>query len=384
MGRFSSVWVLVFLLAVSFWPPAAHGQEVVVAVVGPMTGDAAQYGIAARRAVELFAEEVNQEGGLLVDGQRRPMRVVVGDDKADPKEAASVATKFSSDEEVSVVIGHFNSSCCLAGKPIYARYGVVEFSYGCTNPEVAKGSPWTFRNVFEDTFQGQSVANYAKDALGLERVAVFFDNDDYGRGLKDSFAAQAEKVGLSVVGEEAYDRESVDFRAQLTKLRQHRPQAIFISGLYNQGGLIASQTRQLGMKWVQILGADGLASDEYIRLAGPAAEGTIVTSPFLFDLGGRKAKAFARRFKDRYGTLPDWIAANAYDAVGMVAKTIEDIGSSERKAIRDAMAAKTSRETGYPGITGVTFFDENGDCKKPVYMQVVKDGKWVAAEKQME
>lgn len=379
-----ALWCVAGFLLVLVAASSAMSQEVVIAVVGPMTGDAAQYGIAAKRGVEIFAQEMNDKGGLSVGGKLRPIRVVVGDDKADPKEAASVATKFGSDKDVSVVIGHFNSSCCLAGKPIYARYGVVEFSYGCTNPEVSKGSPWTFRNVFEDTFQGQSVANYAKGALGLERVAVFFDNDDYGRGLKDSFMAQAAKVGLVVVGTEAYDRESVDFRAQLTKFRQLRPQAIFISGLYNQGGLITSQTRQLGMKQVRILGADGLASDEYIRLAGPAAEGTIVTSPFLFELGGPKAQAFSEKFEKRYGVPPDWLAANGYDAAAMVGKTIEDIGTAERKAIRDALASKTSRDKGFLGITGVTFFDENGDCQKPVYMQEVKGEKWVAAEKQME
>jgi len=383
MRRFAG-WAIVGLLVALVGAGCGRVEGVVVAVVGPMTGDSAQYGIMAKRAVELFTEEVNAQGGLLVAGKKLPLSFRVGDDKADPKEAASVATKFAADRNVSVVIGHFNSSCCLAGKPIYAREGVVEFSYGCTNPEVAKGSPWTFRNVFEDTFQGQSVANYAKDALGLNRVAVFYDNDDYGRGLKDSFVAQANRIGLKVVGQEAYDRESIDFRSQLTKLRTRRPQAIFISGLYNQGGLIASQTRRIGMKKIQILGADGMASDEYIRLAGPAAEGTIVTSPFLFEAGGPKAQAFAKKFKARYGVAPDWIAANAYDAIGMVAKTIEEIGSSDRKAIRDALAAKTSLETGYHGITGVTFFDANGDCKKPVYMQEVKGGKWVAAEKQMK
>ena len=383
MRRFAG-WGVVGLLVALMGASPVQAEDVVLAVVGPMTGDSAQYGVMARRAVKLFADEANKRGGLLVAGKRRRVRILVGDDKADPKEAAAVATKFATNRKVSVVIGHFNSSCCLAGKPIYARYGVVEFSYGCTNPEVAKGSPWTFRNVFEDTFQGQSVANYAKNVLGLNRVAVFFDNDDYGRGLKDSFVAHANRIGLTVVGQEAYDRESFDFRAQLTKLRTLRPQAIFVSGLYNQGGLIASQTRQLGMKRIQILGADGLASDEYIRLAGPHAEDTIVTSPFLFDLGGPEAQAFAEKFKARYGVAPDWIAANAYDAVGMIAKTIEDLGSADRKAIRDALAAMTSLETGYNGITGTTFFDKNGDSKKPVYMQVVKGGKWVAHEKQME
>lgn len=383
MRRFAG-WGVVGLLVALMGASPVQAEDVVLAVVGPMTGDSAQDGIMAKRAVELFASEVNSKGGLLVAGKKRPIRVRVGDDKADPKEAVSVATKFASNRDVSVVIGHLNSSCCLAGKPIYARYGMVEFSYGCTNDKVAIGSPWTFRNVFSDTFQGQSVANYAKDVLGLKRVAVLFDNDDYGRGLKDSFVAQAKKIGLTVVGQEAYDRESIDFRAQLTKLRTRRPQAIFISGLYDQGGLIASQTRQLGMKKVQILGADGLASDEYIRLAGPSAEGTIITSPFIFELGGPKAQAFAKKFEARYGVAPDWIAANAYDAIGMIAKTIQDIGSADRKAIRDALAKKTSRAKGYSGITGVTFFDKNGNSKKPVYMQIVRGGKWVAAEKQME
>lgn len=383
MRRFAGLGVVGLLVALLGASPV-QAEDVVLAVAGPMTGDSAQYGIMAKRAVKLYADEVNKRGGLLVAGKRRKVRILVGDDKADPKEAAAVATKFATKPKVSVVIGHFNSSCCLAGKPIYARYGVVEFSYGCTNSEVAKGSPWTFRNVFEDTFQGQSVANYAKGALGLNRVAVFFDNDDYGRGLKDSFVAQAKRIGLTVVGQEAYDRESIDFRAQLTKLRTRRPEAIFISGLYNQGGIIASQARQLGMKRTQMLGADGLASDEYIRLAGPAADGTIVTSPFLFELGGPDAKAFAKKFEARYGVAPDWIAANAYDAIGMIAKTIEDLGSADRRAIRDALAAKTTPQKGYSGITGTTYFDENGDCKKPVFMQEVKGSKWVAAEKQME
>jgi branched-chain amino acid transport system substrate-binding protein len=348
-----------------------------IGLAAPLTGDCAQFGEMIRKGAQLKVKEINLAGGLR--GKR--VELVEGDDAANPQEAASIAQKFCADKDILIVIGHFNSSCSLAGKPIYREAGLVELSPGSTNPNVCKGSDWTFRNIYEDTFQGRSLANYVKDKLRLERIAIFYDNDDYGIGLKDAFVEEAKRIGLKIVATESYERDTTDFHPQLIRFKKLKPDAIFISGLYTQGALIAAQARELGMRQ-QLLGADGLLSSDYIKIAGSAAEGTILTCPFLFELGGAQTKEFVRNFEREYGMKPDCWAALTYDAVGIAAKAIQAVGE-DRRAIRDYLAKMTEPHLGYSGVTGLTFFDEHGDCKKPIHVAIVKDGKFVPAPKQI-
>jgi branched-chain amino acid transport system substrate-binding protein len=102
----------------------------------------------------------------------------------------------------------------------------------------------------------------------------------------------------------------------------------------------------------------------------------------VYEAAGKEAMAFKEAFEERYGLTPDWMAANAYDAIGMMVVAIEECGA-DRAAITECLAAMTTPETGYAGIAGVTIFDENGDCSKPVFVSEVRDGEFVAAEEQM-
>lgn len=384
MRRFAALCVAVVLLVAARAEPV-QSQEVVLALVGPMTGESSEYGLAARRAVELFANEVSEAGGLNIAGSKRPLRIEVANDKADPERAASEASRLSAEENLVAVIGHFNSPCCLAANPVYAREGVVQLSYGCTDPAVTTDNPWTFRNVFDDISVGTAAALYAKEVLEIERVAVVFDSTS-GEGLKNSFLAQAETMGLVVVGKEAYDSEEINFRGMLTKMRIRRPQALFLSGPYTQTGLIVYQARELGLRNVQFLGTGSLANLEFISIAGPASDGAIAVSPVLFDgdAAQTEAKAFEQKFVARYGVAPDWVAASAYDAARMVARTLEAIGTTDRKALRDALADKATPDVGFSGVTGLTFFDANGGSPKHVYFQQVRGGSWVPAATQPE
>lgn len=374
-----SCCIIVSLMGCAKKPSETPKQDVIkIGLAAPFTGDCAQFGDMIKMGSRLKIKELNESNGI--NGKK--IELVEEDDAANPQEAASVAQKLAANKDVLIVIGHFNSSCSLAGKPIYKEAGLVELSPGSTNPEVCKGSEWTFRNIYEDIFQGQSLANYTKNKLKLKKISVFFDNDDYGIGLKDAFVDEAKKIGLSVVGIETYERDTIDFRPQLIKFKKLNPDAIFISGLYTQGALIAAQSRELGIN-VQLLGADGILSSDYIKNAGQSAEGTILTCPFLFELGGQETKQFVELFTKEYKTKPDCWAALSYDAVGIAVAAIKNAGE-DRKAIRDYLAKITSPEKGYPGITGNTYFDENGDCKKPIHVAVVKNGQFVPAEKQIK
>ena len=177
------------------------------------------------------------------------------------------------------------------------------------------------------------------------------------------------------------DRDNTDFKAQLTSIKAKQPDLIFLSGLYSQAGLIASQAREVGIT-AQLFGADGVDSPDFLEIAGDAAEGTYVTTPFVFGLGDPKAQKMAMAFEKEFGVAPDTWAALTYDAVGMIVEAIEK-GGENRKAIRDHLASINSPEKGYDGITGLTYFDENGDCTKPAYVKIVKDGQFVPAAEQM-
>lgn len=361
-------------------------QELKVAVAGPFTGTAAAFGEMIKRGAQLKAKQINEAGGI------NGMKLVLsfGDDAGTDKEAKLVATSFATDKRILAVVGHFNSSCSIAGKDIYKDNGIVELSPGSTNVSVCEGSDWTFRNLYRDDFQGQFIAKYIKNVLTqFQSVGVLFENDDYGRGLRDAFVEEAKKIGLKIVTSASYDRENTDFTAQLTRIKGKKPDIIFISGLYGEAALIVRQARKIGIK-AQFFGADGVDSPDFLKNAGATADGTYLATPFTFGAGGEEAAKVAAAFEAEFGISPDTWAALTYDAIGMIAEAIEKTYHKEstfdinRKAIRDYLASLDTPEEGYKGITGLTYFDINGDTvNKPAYVKIVKEGKFTTAPQQM-
>ncbi len=361
-------------------------KELKVAVAAPYTGGAAAFGEMIRRGAELRENEINEAGGI--NGMK--LTLLFEDDAGKPSEASLVAERIANNPQILAVVGHFNSDCSLAGQEIYDRAGIVELSPGSTAVEVCEGSSWTFRNLYHDGFQGKFIAQYLDNVLtGIESVAVFFDNDAYGRGLRNAFVAEAEKIGLTLVASEAYERDSTNFKAQLTSIKAKNPDAIFISGLYTEASLIVKQGREAGIT-AQFFGADGVDSPDFLTIAGSAAEGTYLTTPFTFGAGGAEAQQMAADFEALHGVAPDTWAALTYDAVGMIQDALTKTYNAEatiadnRQAIREHLASLDTPEEGYKGVTGLTYFDINGDTvNKPAYVKIVKDGQFVAAEKQL-
>jgi len=362
----------------------ALAAEPAIAVAAPLTGPAAAYGDNVKAGVDMKVAEVNAKGG--VNGVK--FKVEYFDELCDPKEAATVAPKIVRDKNIVGIVGHVCSSAHLAALPAYVRGGVVAISATATNVAISdqnkdkKGKAWSFRDVYRDDFQGKFLARYAKEALGLAKVAVFYENNDYGIGLKDAFVGEAKKIGLAVVGEEAYVKGAADFTPQLTKLKAAGPQGIFLSGYYPEGALIATQAKKVGLDVLKF-GADGFDNADYIKLAGPAAEGTYLSTPFIASEAGPEAKAFVDAFKAKYNRDVDYMSANAYDAAGILIQAVAKVGA-DRAKVRDYMAAMNTPEKGYKGITGLTYFDEHGDAQKPAFVKMVKDGAFVTAPKQLK
>ena len=372
--------LLTLLSAPTFLSAAEKNSTITLGVAAPFTGSGAMYGEMIRSATELAVRECNESGGI--DG--RPVEVVYGDDEGKNDKAVTVAKSLAGNPKVCFVVGHFNSTCSLAGKPVYRDAEVVQFSPGSTNVSVCEGSDYTFRNLYRDDYQGTFLADYITKILGLKKVAVFFDNDDYGKGLKDAFVRRAKQVELEIVTVQDYIREKTsDFAPLIDLAKQGGAQAVFIAGLYSEAGAIVRQAREKGVDAL-FLGGDGVFGSGFVEIGGSATEGTLITTPYMFGPNSsEEAKSFAARFVKLFGKDPDVWAALTYDAVTMALQGIAEVGD-DRNALRDWMAGHDSLETGFKGITGNTYFDENGDCLKPAVVATVRNGKFVAADKQFE
>ena len=356
---------------------SAWAEVIQIPLAAPFTGPLASFGEGMRNGALLKAEEINSKGGI----NGRKVEILLEDELCDPKEAATVATKLAGDPKISIVVGHLCSSASLAALPIYKEARLPAISPASTNISLGKMSPYYFRNVYRDDFQGLFLARYAKNIKGYKKVAVFYEMNDYSMGLMKAFMAEAKKNGIRILGKEAYTAETTDFKPQLTKFKMMRPDAIFIPGYAPQGTLIISQAKSLGMKNVAFLGADGL--DDNLMLKNPDTEGLFVTTPFIPDKAGPQAAGFIKAYQKKFGIDPNWFAANTYDAVGIAAAAIA-VSGNDREKVRAYLASMNSKDKAYDGVAGKTYFDKNGDCLKDAFVKEIKNGKWVGAEKQLQ
>ena len=362
----------------------AMAETIRIAVASPFTGALAGYGDNVKAGVTLKVEEINAQGGI--DGKQ--IRVDWMDEQCEPREAATVSSRIAQNRNIVGVVGHLCSSAHLAALPTYLRHGVPVIAPTTTAVAISEqskdraGKTWAYRVVYRDDYQGEFLAKYVSEILELENIAVFYENNDYGIGLKEAFVNKAKELGLNIVGEEAYVSGASDFNPQLTRLRGRNPDGLFISGYYPEGALIAAQADNLGLN-VAKFGADGFDNADYISLAGASAENTYLTVPFLADVAGDEAQKFLNDFRDRFGREVDWMSANAYDAAGILLEAIAEAGA-DRAKIRDYIASINSPENAYQGIAGSTYFNDKGDTLKPAFVKMVKDGQFVAAPVQMD
>lgn len=301
----------------------------------------------------------------------RKIRVVSEDDRSDPKDAATVANKLANNKDVLAVIGHYNSSCTLAAAPIYNRAKILELSPGSTSPAVSKAGPYTARVIVTDAAQGEFVAKWMVNDKGFKRIAVLFENDDYGLGIKDVLMNKVPANGGQVVAVESYYLgETKDFNPIITKIRALKPDAVFIGGLYNEAALIAKQSADVGWK-PAIFGVDGLYSPALASLGGAAVEGVRFAGFFHPEDKSPMVQDYVKAYKAKFNKEPGTYDAFAYDAMLVIAAAIEN-GGADRQAI-----GKQLRTLKVAGVTGMNEFDEHGDVKKTPLKLIVKDGKIV-------
>lgn len=346
----------------------ADGDKVVVKIgtVGPLSGSAASYGVNILRAVEIAVEEANESGKL----GNVTLELYSEDTEGDWSKAANAFQKLIDIDGVSVIIGGVLSSESEAGGPIAMDAGIPTISPSSTAVDLTVDNPYLFRNCLSDEVQSIQLAEYAVEELGMSKFAILYTNNDYGVSLKDAFEARAGELA-EVVAVESFMDNDENFRAQLTKIKQAGPEALFIGGYYTEAAKIAQQAGEMGMA-VQILGADGLCNKVFLEIGAEAVEGTYATSGFYPDDPTPAVQNFVKAYQDLYGEEPDMFAAQGYDAAGIVIEAIKSKGSSTEE-IRAGIAETKD----FPGITGNTSIDDEGDTIKDVLILKVEGGKFI-------
>ena len=347
----------------------AFAQDIFVGYQIPLTGTQSQYGEVFRNAATMQLEKFNAAGG--VGGKK--VQIVYEDSKSDPKEAVNIARKFVDDKRIVAVLGDFASGPSMAAGEVYGKEGMPQLSQTASHPDFLKVSNWQFRNITTQAQEGPFNAKWLRDS-GVKTVAVIGLQNDWGLSATSEFAKAFEAQGGKVTGTELFNPGARDFKAILTKVAQAKPEAIYFAMFYEEGALILQQARQLGVS-AKLYSASPFYAPKLLELAGPAAEGVLLSTTFVSDNPAPHVVAFVADYKKRYGSEPNQFAAQAYDAVGILLEAIKRVGPNATRAqIRDSLAATAN----YPGVTGATTFDKaTREPNKTLAKLQIKDGKFV-------
>jgi branched-chain amino acid transport system substrate-binding protein len=348
-----------------------------------LTGEMPAVGASAKNAAELYAEQVNATGGLEVGGQKYPVKLVIGDNSAKADQAASVAQRLISQDNVLAMVGPNASSCAIPASSIAEAFKCPMISPWSTNPKTTLNADgktfkqYVFRACFIDTFQARVLAKFVQNDLKAKTAAVLFDvASEAPNGQANLFKQTFEENGGKVVAFETYTTGDRDFSAQLTKIKAANPEVIFLPAYYNDAPLIAQQARRLGIT-VPFVGSDAWSSPEIIKLGGTDIEGSYFCNHYSTQIATPVAQKFMTDYKAKYNQEPDDVAALTYDAMGFLGQAIKDGGKLDRQTVRDAL----SKIAKYEGVTGnLQFLPGSGDPIKTAVILQIKDGKfvWVA------
>ncbi|MGE0726077.1 MAG: branched-chain amino acid ABC transporter substrate-binding protein [Alphaproteobacteria bacterium] len=348
---------------------AASAQEIVVATVGPMTGQYAVFGDQLRRGAALAVEDINERGGVL--GRR--LKLEVGDDVCDPKQAVAVANLLAA-RKVAMVAGHYCSSSSIPASAVYYEANVLQISPASSAPALtddAARKKWrnVFRTYGRDDAQGVFAGRYLAETFKGRKIAVVHDKSAYGKGLADETRKAMARGGLKEAMYEGINQGEKDFTALVTKMKRARIDAIYFGGYHTEAGLIVRQARAQGLKAAMISG-DAVVTDEFWKIAGKAGEGTLMT--FAPDPRHEPAAAaIVSRFRMQ-GYDPEGYTLYTYAAFQVWADAVAKAGS-----LRTADVAEALRGARFETVVGTIRFDRKGDVVNPKYVLYVwKDGKY--------
>jgi branched-chain amino acid transport system substrate-binding protein len=349
--------------------PTALSGEVTIGAIFGLSGATSVYGVPQQQAVQLAVSEINEQGYL---GEGVTLNVIFEDSASDVEQAINAMTKLVEEDGVLAVLGPTLSSEAFAADPIAQENGTVVMGVSNTAIGITDMGDFVFRNSLPERAVIPGVIAQATAALGLTQVGVLYGNDDdFTISGYEVFVEALEENNVAILGEETFAKGDVDFSAQLTNLIGQNPDALVVSALAAEAVPIITQARDLGYTG-PIIGGNGFNSPAVLQQAGEDAEGLIVGAAWNVTAENQSpsSEAFIAAYEAAYETRPDQFAAQAYTGTWLMATAIRCADSTDKTAIRDALAGITE----FDSPLGVFSFDENRDPVHNPVAQIVEGG----------
>lgn len=338
------------------------GSELKIAVAGPMSGDAAQYGQDFMRGAELAAEKINAAGG--VNGKQ--IKLVSFDDRNDTTEAANVAQKIATDSSIVASMGHFTSSTVYASMPIYQSNQLPLLVISASDPKITQqGNEWVFRVSPTNDLGAQAIAELMVNKLGLKNIATLYLNTDFGKSENGYFTEAVKGHGGTIVLNEPYQPDAKDFTSTIIKLKGAGADATYLSSYYNDAALLIKQAKASSVE-TRWFASGAIISPAFPEVGGEAVQGVVTDRVAQ----GKSWDAVASAYREKHGAPPSPFVVYSHSAVQAIVEAAKT-GGTTRQGIRDGLPKLKDLDTGVGPLT----FDDN---RQAIYRQfdylVVKDG----------
>ncbi|WP_179403343.1 branched-chain amino acid ABC transporter substrate-binding protein [Burkholderia guangdongensis] len=348
----------------------AHADDVKIGFAAPMTGAQAHYGKDMQNGIVLAIEDFNATKPT-IGGKPVTFVLDAQDDQADPRTGTTVAQKLV-DDGIKGMLGHFNSGTTIPASRIYANAGIPQIAMATAPEYTQQGFKTTFRMMTSDTQQGAVAGAFAAKDLGMKKIAIVDDRTAYGQGLADQFEKAAKANGATIVDREFTNDKAVDFKAILTKLKSARPDLIYYGGADSQAAPMVKQMHALGIT-APLMGGEMVHTPTFLKIAGPAADGTIASlagMPLDQMPGG---KTYATKYKKRFGEDVQTYSPYAYDGAMALFDAMKKANSTDPAKYLPVLAA-----TDMAGVTSThVAYDTKGDLKNGgITMYKVVNGDW--------
>jgi len=366
-----AVSVAAFVLAAATATAEAK-DKIKVGFIGPLTGGVSVNGLGGRNSADLAVRLRNADPKAKYEYE-----LVVLDDECKPNVAVQVATKMAADKDIIAGATHYCSATAIATVDVYHKFEFPVIVWGAVLPDI------TYRNKYDEVHrvngtminQNETAAKFMTGQK-FKRWAIIHDTTDYGKGHNKYFSEFVTKNGGQILGTFGVTADQQDFSAELTKIKELKPEVVYFGGITPLGVRIRTQMDKLGVKAV-FQGTSGIVSDAYIEGLGPLAEGTLAFregAPIEKLPGGQ---FFVEQYNaQKYGDPPEAYGAFAYAAANLILDAIEKVGA-DRKKVR----AELNKTADHQSVVGTITFDDHRQNAVPLITKfVVQDGKWIVWE----
>jgi len=361
---------------------AVAAEPIKVGSILSVTGPAAFLGDPELKTLQLYIEDLNKKGGVL----GRPLELVHYDDGSDANKANGFAKRLIEDDKVDLLLGGTTTGATMSMVPLAEKAGMPFISLAGAVVIIEPVKKWVFKTPHTDRMAAEKVFEDMKKR-GLTKVALLSESSGFGQSGKKETEGVVAKYGITLVANETYGPKDTDMSPQLTKIKNTpEVQAVFVFGLGQGPAIVTKNYRQLGIS-LPLYQSHGVASDDFLKLAGPAAEGVRLPSPAQLipeklaanDPQKAVVTAYDKMYKDRYKQDVSTFGGYAYDGLMIAVDAIKRAGSTDKAKVRDAIEA-TRGYVGSSGNVNMSATDHMGLDLSSFRMLEVKGGEWTISK----